>query len=147
MDYRKGLLFILIFLEVFLSIYMVYEGNIGGALCITGEGCKNVQNSIYGQIFGIKLTELAIIAFVALLVVYYLVYFRKIHYNFFFASTILGAGLSAYFIYLQLFVLKQICSNCMIVDGVMIIIFLVAGYEFIELKKSGAKDINLGIQK
>lgn len=136
MEYRKGLLFILILLEVALALFMVYENSSGTDICASGKSCGAVQNSIYGQIFGIKLTELAVIAFVALFIVYYLVYREKVHYNFFVLCTLVGAGMAIYFISLQLFVLHEICSNCMIVDGIAIVIFVVSIIEFWYVRKN-----------
>ncbi len=112
---------------------MVFE-NPSSGFCASGSGCTNVQNSIYSKfsLFGMefKLTEFAVLAFVILIVVYYLVYKEKVHYRFFLACSGIGAALAISFICIQLFVLKQICSNCMIVDTLAIIIFIIALIEY-----------------
>lgn len=127
MEYLKGLLFILITAEIILSGYLAYTSLYGiDAVCLTGENCKIVQNSQYSQILGIPLSIIGTLSFIALIIVYSLVYKGKINYNWFLAACIFGTLDALYFLYLQLFVIKALCSNCLIIDFGMIIILIIA---------------------
>jgi len=117
------IILILIILELFLSSYLAYQTLTSSDTCLIGQQsqCQEVQNSSYGKLFGIKLAYLAVFAFLILLILYFT------NQELFFLAAIFGAGASAYFILLQWFVLKQQCSTCLVIDGMMILIFLSAG--------------------
>lgn len=136
-NYKKYLpivLFLLIFIQIGLSAYLIYESNTSGYICVVGESCDYVQNTQYGTMFGIKLAYLAIFAFVFLGLIYF------VNRYLFLASSIVGALFSIYFISIQLFVLKQICSTCMLLDGTMIIIVILAIINFF-VNKNDKKQI------
>ena len=127
MEYIKGLLFILIAAEIILSGYLAYSSLSGTIpVCLTGKGCEIVQNSQYSQILGIPLSILGTISLILLLIFYYLAYKGKINYNWFLAACIFGTLDALYFIYLQFFVIKALCSNCLFVDFGMILILIIA---------------------
>ena len=122
MKYLPGLIFILIIANIVLSIFAVYQEYNGFSFCITGKGCEKVQNSEYSSILGIKLGWLGTLAFTALLIIYYLTYNKKLTQKLYISAISLGAILAIYFIYLQLFVIKAICSTCITLDFITIII-------------------------
>jgi uncharacterized membrane protein len=127
MEYLKGLLFILIAAEIILSGYLAYTVLSGiDAVCLTGENCKIVQNSQYSQILGIPLSVIGTLSFLALIILYSLVYKGLLDYNWFLAACIFGTLDALYFIYLQFFVIKALCSNCLFVDFGMILILIIA---------------------
>ena len=102
--------------------------------------CNKVLTSVYSQFFGIPLAYLGLAYFLALFLLKFVVS-KKI----FFGITTLALTASGYLIYLQLFVLHAICIYCMICAGVNIILFALAGADFINVSlMSGAiiKDIN-----
>lgn len=122
MEYLKGLILILIIAEIFLSGFLVSTEFTGKDFCLTGESCKIVRNSSYSELFGIKLSFFGFFSFVALLIIYLLAYNKKINYLFFLSCTIIGAFFALYFLYLQIFVIKALCSNCLAVDSTAVII-------------------------
>jgi len=127
MEYLKGLLFILIAAEIVLSGYMAYTALFGvDAVCLTGENCKIVQNSQYSQILGIPLSVIGTLSFLALIILYSLVYNGLLSHNWFLAACIFGALDALYFLYLQTFVINALCSNCLIIDFGMILILIIA---------------------
>lgn len=127
MEYLKGLLFILIVTEIALSGYLAYTSIYGiNPICLTGIGCKTVQNSEYSHIFGIPISLIGTLSFIILLIVYHFVYKEKINCNWFLVLCILGALGALYFLYLQFFVIKALCSNCLIADLGMILILIIA---------------------
>ena len=116
-----SLIIILIIFEIIMSIYLIYldRTRITG-MCVLGSHCDQVQDSKYGSILGMKLPYLALISFIFLLFLFF------VNKKMFFSGSVLGTLFAVYLIVLQLFVLKQICINCMIIDSSMIIIFVLS---------------------
>lgn len=123
------IIFILIIAELFLSAYLVYDSMQLKTVCIAGEECDLVQTSQYAYLFGIKLIYISIFAFISLLVLFI------ISNKYFLYATIIGALFAIYFIYIQLFVLHLICSTCMIIDSIMILILIFSLIRFFMLSK------------
>lgn len=135
MEYKKGLIFILILAAIAINIFFIYTENSGGTFCLTGQGCKIVQSSEYATLLGdIKNSHLGIFAFAYLIVIYTLTYKRKISYMVFLISTYLGAILALLFLYLQAFVIGAYCSNCVAIDIIMILMAIVATLDYKETK-------------
>ena len=87
--------------------------------CLTKDGsCNNVLHSKYGDIFGIKISIISILWF-SLLSIFFIAKKEKIFYNCFIISSVFAS----YFIFIQIFILKAICTLCMIVDVSVIAIF------------------------
>ena len=124
----------LILLDLILCIYIgITKSN--NYLCAPGSGCDFVQNSIYGALFGIRLAWFGVICFSILFILFLISRVNKNMYWMFFISSLIGAGLSLYFIGLQVFVLGKICRDCVIIDGVMILMFFAVIIELIWYKK------------
>jgi uncharacterized membrane protein len=114
----------LILLEIIVCASLAYKNTQGKNMCIAASGCDAVQESAYGKVFGIKLPFLGIFAFLILLGAFF------INKNLFFAFSILGGGISVYLISVQIFILKEICSSCMLIDSSMLAITLLAVVRF-----------------
>ena len=134
MKYHKGLLFILIAVEVILSANIAYVNYQGLTSCIIGSDCNIVQKSSYATIFGINVSLIGFIAFSLYFLIYLLTHHDKIHKNFFLTSSIIGSIFALYFIFLQLIIIKQICTICMIIDVLMILILSIAIYDYLKSK-------------
>lgn len=93
--------------------------------CILGKSCEQVQDTKYGQILGIKLPFIAFFAFIALLICY------LFSYKLFALGNFIGLIISLTLIYIQTFVIKMYCINCLIVDVTMFLIFFLSLTEFI----------------
>ena len=126
MKIYSKIIFILILLEIFLTSYLYYSSPSDSAICLDESSCEFVQNSSYGYVYGIKVSLFGLIAFIILLSIYLLSIKNKKMFYLYLLMCLLGSIIAIYFIYLQLFVLKQICSNCMIIDGTMILIFIIS---------------------
>lgn len=132
MEYHRGLIGLLIIFNIILSGVLIYNSHYGNQICLTGGDCAEVQNSQYSQLFGIKLTNLGIIAFVLLLGLYIL-YIKKTNLyleKLFLIASVLGGLMALYFIYIQFVLIGKICSNCMIIDSFAIIISILSLYDF-----------------
>lgn len=127
-DYKnviKVAILVLLLAEIIMSVSLAYENwkRTDETLCIIGESCTSVQSSIYGEIFGLKVSYMAVFVFIVLLVMYF------VHSKLFIFGIAVGTVVSLYFIALQIFVLKEICTSCMFIDGTMLIIFGLALWE------------------
>ena len=121
-----GILLILILLELIFSVFLALNSQQDAVFCGFESSCYSVQNSPYGSILGIKVTWFGVIAFTLLLASYILALFRNYYYRVFIALCLLGALFSIYFLFVQFFILKHLCSNCIIIDLTMLLIFYIA---------------------
>ena len=105
------------------------------SFCLIGDSCNDIQNSSYGAIFGIPVIWIGVIAFTILFVLFLLARYDKDSYWIFFTATILGAIGAIYFLFIQFFILKQICTSCLITDFLAIIMLVIVIFEFLDFKK------------
>jgi len=136
----------LILAEIALSIYIGISANGNTAFCSIGTDCEAVQNSIYGTIFGIKLAWFGVLCFSILFILFLIARIRKKLYWMFGAASLIGAVFAVYFIGLQLFILKKFCNNCIIIDSIMILMFIIMVFEYLDFKKE-IKHIERTIEK
>lgn len=120
----NNIIAILIFINLVLSGYIIYEESKSQAICVIGSTCNQVQSTSYGYILGIPLAWIGLLAFVILLGVFYLSQKNDAWKNTFFYLTLLGGLYAIYLIIVQAFVLKAFCSLCMMIDPIMVIIFV-----------------------
>ncbi len=86
-------------------------------ICIIGTACDTVQSSVYGKFMGESVAKLGLVAFVIYFMMFFWFYKSKVYI----IPTILGAAVALYFLYVQFFVLHQLCSNCIIIEVAMLI--------------------------
>lgn len=117
----------LIISELILNAYIIYTDGANSFLCNSFSfSCLSVQNSQYGMLFGMKVSLFGIVSFILLFLLFISsLYSNKMRSIFLFAVFI-GAFFAAYFIAIQIFVLHQLCTICMIIDLIMILILLLA---------------------
>lgn len=125
---------LLIIAEIALCVYIGFS-NADNYFCSAGSECDTVQNSIYGSIFGLKLAWFGAMCFGILFLFFLIARANKNRYWMFFLASIIGAVLAVYFIYLQVFVLGKLCRDCLLIDGIMILMFVIVVFEFIGFKK------------
>ena len=93
--------------------------------CSIFEGCEKVTTSPYATLLGVPLGLFGAVYYLAILLasIAYLDTGREkiIFYTAY--STIVGLLASAWFVYLQLFVIKAICPYCMASAGTSMILF------------------------
>ena len=118
---KSELIPMLIFIQLILSIFLIYSESENKGFCIIGSTCETIQNSNYAYFIGIPLVWLGLISFMVLLILFYL---QKRHkglkllYN---VGIILGFLYALYLIIVQAFILKKFCSTCMLIDTLMIL--------------------------
>ena len=94
----------------------------------TGSGCQDVQSSKYSSIFGIKLSLLGILGFLALSILITIELFRKHAVQkklIIYKSMLVGIGGIA-LILIQAFILNTFCTYCLIIDFSSIILLVLA---------------------
>ena len=129
MRYLKEILLFLILVEVILTGSFVF-GESEGTYCVVGESsCSDVQNSKYGELFGVGVGELGFYAFSFMFLFgIYLFYFDDNYYKHFSIMFFVGFLFAVYFLSLQFFVLKNLCSICFFIDWIMVFIFALVIY-------------------
>jgi uncharacterized membrane protein len=123
---------ILIIFNILFCLYLAINEN---TFCINGNSCDNVKNSIYGSILGIPVIWIGVIAFSILFVLFILARYDKDSYWIFFTATIIGAIGAIYFLIIQFFILKQVCSTCLVTDILAIIMLGIVIFEYLDFKK------------
>ena len=130
MNNTQKLIFILIALEIVLTGQLfIADLTANPATCIAGHGCFDVQSSKFGSILGFKVGTLGFAAFLIFAATFILQHYNKLPKRTFLSLSILGSLGAIYFISLQLFILKQICSTCMVIDTGMILIMLLSIFD------------------
>lgn len=113
---------LLIIVQLALSMYLMYTKAQSDAFCIAGKSCDMVQQSIYGDLFGVSVSTLGVIAFTLLLIVHLTQHFHRYNRTLYLLGVVLGVLGALYFIGIQLFVLRHLCSTCMVIDVSMLLI-------------------------
>lgn len=131
--FSSAIISLIVFQTIFTG-YMAYGDLHPSNICVLGKSCEQVQDTKYGQIFGIKLPFIAFFAFIALLLCY------LFSYRLFLLGSLLGFAVSLTLIYIQTVILKMVCINCLMVDVVMILIFSLALIELVSKRKASLKN-------
>jgi uncharacterized membrane protein len=103
----------------------------------TGSSCNSVQNTEYGKILGVKIADIGLFAFMlfTLLVLHQITRpkfkHKKCFDNLMTAGAIIAGLFGIYLISLQVFVINQYCTYCLIIDfSSIILMLLVIIYRF-----------------
>ncbi len=125
----------LILIEAILSFFVYTQIRAHKPFCILGNGCNIVQNSAYSSIFGINVSLFGTLCFAALFVLYVWAHNNQQRYRWYLAAVVLGSLVSLYLLILQFFIIKSVCSSCVVIDILMLIIMGLSFYEY-GLRKS-----------
>ncbi|MBI2627919.1 MAG: vitamin K epoxide reductase family protein [Candidatus Niyogibacteria bacterium] len=101
--------------------YLVWEHYTGaGPACLILKGCDAVLTSEYAAMFGLPVSLWGMIYYTAILFLTLFSFLEKSRRALGLTAIIVFAGFlfSAYFLYLQFFILKAICFYCLISAGV-----------------------------
>jgi len=111
----KIILFLVLIAIIFSSILAFSEIPL---ICGTNDGCTAVQSSSYSTFLGIKNSLIGVFAFIIIGAIIYshIKNPKKIKKTIINLGIIIGGIIAIYFIYLQLFVIKEICKYCLVVD-------------------------------
>ena len=130
----KNIITFLILAEIILSLYIIFIPE--KQFCAPGFDCGAVQSSSYAYMFGIKLSYFGLLAFSLLFIINAITLYTE-HKGFKHTlriMIILGSLFSLYFLFVQFFILHKVCSSCLTVDSLMILILLISIYEYKKYK-------------
>ena len=117
-------------ISMFIALF-IEKGVQAPACNINGTpfSCESVINSSYGNVFGIPVSDIGAFYFLILIALFLV----GIKDDLILAIvTLVGLVSIAYFIFVELFILQEICLYCTSVHIVVIIIFLLIGPESIK---------------
>lgn len=129
-DFQKELIFKTISLILVISslivVFFIYkQTNLNNNICLGVNDCFKVWQSQYGKFLYVDWFKWGVLYsfFLLLFLIYDLIFFKNFKFlNFFY---FLGALIAFYLIFLQIFILKQICYYCLIYDILIILLFLI----------------------
>jgi len=116
----KILILIFSLIGFLFSLYLYYVNTYNSSIC-SFSGCNFVLNSKFSKTLGINNSLLGIFYFLTIGV---LNYFNKDKFLKILSTA--AAIFALYFIIIMLFVLKEICYYCLIIDSSAIIIFVLS---------------------
>jgi uncharacterized membrane protein len=119
---KKILILIFALIGISFSLYL-FLNKPNSTFCSL-DSCDSVLNSKFSKTLGIDNSLLGIFYFLIILIFNFINKEKILKF-----LSIIGAFFALYFIFIMLFVLKEVCYNCLIVDFSAIIIF-VLNYDF-----------------
>lgn len=116
--------------STYLFIYKISKNN---AMCLGNGDCATVNASRYSMIYGIPVSLLGMIAFLAILALLIFEYrniFTKENSNLLiFGITLVGVIFSAYLTYIEYFVIFAVCPFCILSAIVITLLFIISIYK------------------
>lgn len=113
------------FFGIVLSLYLTINYFKGSDIsyCITGTDCDVVKKSAFSKIFGIPVSALGILGYGAIIISTLTSLSKKNRWNLLFVFSTLGLAFSAYLTYVELFIIKAVCSFCVASAIIITLIF------------------------
>ena len=114
------------------SIYLfIIKISNNKALCIQGVGdCWSVNTSIYSEVWGIPVSILGLLMYVAVMILWIMLPLNPFYKRFApilnFGLSLVGVIFSAYLTYLEIAVIKAICPFCVLSAILILILFVVS---------------------
>jgi uncharacterized membrane protein len=109
-----------------------------------GSACEEVQNSVYGKIFGIDTALYGVIGFSLLTIttLWFIIRKDRLSETIMIIGTLIGGIAALRFLYMQAFILHKICVYCVIVDTLAVALLAIGlhlGYLRIKKRKDFLK--------
>ncbi|MEK9155114.1 MAG: vitamin K epoxide reductase family protein [Patescibacteria group bacterium] len=126
------------------AVYLTIEHFTSFSLpCSITHGCEVVTNSVYSEILGIPVALLGALYYVAVLLGTYalLEFGRRDLLKWVAVATTAGFLFSAWFVYVQLFVIKAICQYCILSAFTSTILFIVSMIYVWKIKTSASSPL------
>ena len=119
------ILLILSTIGILLSVYLTYTHitNATTTFCLSGGGCDIIKSSVFSRIYGVPVPLLGLAGYAAIWILSYFSFDRS-RINLIYYISVIGLSFSLYLTYIELFVLKAICSFCIISALSMLLIFV-----------------------
>lgn len=126
--------FILALIGIMDSIYLfIYKLSNNNAMCLGNGDCATVNASRYSEIYGIPVSLLGILAYLAILILIIFEVrniFTKENSNLLvFGISLVGVIFSAYLTYIEYFVIFAVCPFCILSAVVITLLFIISIYK------------------
>ena len=119
---------ILIFsaLGIIISAYLSYTYFSSGqtTFCLSGSGCDVVKESPFSRMFGIPVPYIGLLGYIIVVLTVLYKGLGSSRYSFIYYLSLVGVAFSAYLTYLEVAVIKAICSYCVLSAILIFAIFL-----------------------
>lgn len=123
--HKHDILAILAVVALSISLFLAVSHYLGYAVpCTITQGCETVLNSKYASLFGLPLSVWGVMFFSGIFVLSLLANHYKRARKILTYALAFGSFGSASFLFLQFFVIKQICQYCAAVDILTILLLL-----------------------
>jgi uncharacterized membrane protein len=113
--------------SVYLLIYKISKNN---AMCLGNGDCSTVNASRYSEIYGIPVSLLGILAYLAIMALLFLelrkIISRENSTLLVFGLSLVGVIFSAYLTYVEFYVIHAVCPFCIISAIVIALIFVIS---------------------
>lgn len=123
--------------------YLTYKHYLGGVPPCTIHGCEVVLTSAQSEFMGIPIALFGALYYIVILLLSlaYLVSKKETVLRYAAYFTPAGFLASAYFVYLQLFVINAICLYCMASATTSTILFILGAYVVIKTRRQAAEKL------
>ncbi len=135
MKYKLLLIIFIISLISSVILFSISKGDSG--FCKPDGSCSSVQNSKYAYLFGISNSIYGIFIFAFLSIITFMEIMKptQIKRLLIDSMAIIWFFIALYFIFLQIFILKAFCKYCLVIDGGMILAFILIVAKEMQMKK------------
>ena len=126
MKIRKDILRIAIIVIILANMGIIlnlFSSSENSFLCSSLDDCNVVRGSEYSILMGVELEKIGLLGF-SLLAISYIFSTKTLDYRLTLGLSFLGALFAIYLIYVQLFLVGNICYNCMLIDFLAIVLFV-----------------------
>jgi len=112
------------------SAYLLYEHLGHDVICI-GSGCSIVDDSIYSEMFGIPMSVMGLVSYLIIFALSWAGFrlrnlAREWVHAAIYGFALVGLLYSGYLTYLELFVIRAICTWCVVSAAIITAVFILA---------------------
>ncbi len=110
-----------------LSVYLthLYYTNANTSYCLSGAGCDSVRESSYSSVLGVPVSVVGILGYFMIFILTVATISKRTKWLVLYLISLAGFVFSIYLTYIELFVIKAVCSYCVISAIIMTCIFII----------------------
>lgn len=123
------------------ATYLAMKYYLGGPInCVIFQGCDKVTRSAYGIIANVPVSVFGVFFYLTVMILAIIYLDTKNHFFIKLAAIITFFGFAAtfWFLYLQIFIIKSLCTYCLISAGTSTLLFIGGAF----ILKTSQKNVN-----